>query len=154
MMSRGIGSYCLTTLLATYPGSLPFQKSWSLPCGSSFVRFSSLFSLDEPRRSYHSLSLIQVCLQADPLKNSYRCCQRCLLPDRISPFYSSVVCIEAYVVFPFRTTETVLSLLGSTDLLKGRPDYCIHYDNKQCWGNRVSLSQPSPCAEGSPILLP
>ena len=130
IMLQGRGSRRLTTLLATYPGSLYFPKSWSLPCGSSFVRFGSLLSPYEPQRAYHSLGIIQVRLQAEPLKNSYHCRQRCLNPDWISPCYSSVICIEAYVVFPRRPPETVLILLGSIDLLKGRPDYCIDYDIK------------------------
>ena len=70
-------------------------------------------------------------------------------PDiRPSSAYNHMLCS------PRRQPETVLILLGSTDLLKGRPDYCIHYDIKQCRGNRVFLRQPSPRAEGSTKLIP
>ena len=154
MMLQRRGIHCLTTLLATYPGSLPFPKGWSLPCSSSFVRFISLFYPDEPRSEYHSLGLIQVCLKSYPIKNSYHCRQRYLHSDRISPYYPYVIFIEAYFVFPRQPPETVLSLLGYTDILEGLPKYCIHYDIKQCWGNWVSLRHPYPCDEGSPILLP
>ena len=154
MMLQGRGIHFLITLLVMYPGSLPFPKGWSLPCGLSFVRFISLLSLDELRRLYNSLGLIQVCLQAKPLKHYYHFCQRCLHPDRILHCYPPVICIESYFVFPRRPPETVLSLLGSTDILKYLPDYCIHYDIKHCWLNWVSLHKPSPLAEGSPIVIP
>ena len=154
MILQGRGSHYLTTLPAMYPGSLPLLKGWSLSRGLLFVCFVSMLSPDEPRRECHSLGLIQFFLQADPHKHSCHCRQRCLHLDRISSCYLSVICIEAYVVFPCQPPKTVLSLLGSTDLLKGCPDYCIHYDVKQCRGNRVSLRHPSPRAEGSPIVLP
>ena len=126
MMSKGRGSHCLVTLIANYPSPIPFPKvvppMWLVVCTLRLP-----LSPDEPRRAYHILGLIQVCLQSDPLKHSYHFFQRCMHPDRISPCYPSVICIEACVVFPRRPPKTVLSLLGSTDLLKGCPDYCIHY---------------------------
>ena len=99
-MSQGIGSHCPTTHLPTYPCFLPFPKGWSLPFSSPLVRLSSLLYPYKPRRVYQRLFLIQVCLQAYPFKHSYHFCQHCLHPYRISPFYSSTMCIEADVGFP------------------------------------------------------
>ena len=154
MMSQGRCIYFLTTRLANYPGSIPLSGIWSLPCSSALVRLSSLMSPDEPWRKYHSLGLIQVCLQDEPLRHSYHSFQRFLYPDCISPCYPSVICVEADFVFPHRPPKTMLILLGSTDLLKGSPDYCIHYDIKQFQVYRVSLNHLSPRAEGSPVILP
>ena len=154
MISQGRGIHCPTTHLATYPGSIPLPKGCSLPCVSPILRLRSLLPPDEPRHAYHRLGIIQVCLQADPLKNSYHCCQRFLNPYHILSCYPSVICVEADVVFPCQPPETVLSLLESTYLLKGCPDYSIHYDIKQCQGYRVSLCHPYQRAEGSPVVLP
>ena len=153
-MPYGRGIHCPTTHLITYPSSLPFLKGWSLPCGSPLVRLSSLFLLDEPWRAYYSLGLIYVYIQANLLKNYYHCFQRYLHPDRNLSCYLSVICVEGDFMFPRRPPKTVMILLGSTDLLKGRPDYCIHYDVKICRGYRLSLRHPSAHAEGLPVVLP
>ena len=154
MMPKVRGSHFSSTHLSTYPSSVPLPKYCSLLCGSPLVRLSSMLPPYEPRRAYHRLGLIQILLQADPLKHTYHCCQRWLHPDRISTCYPSVICVEADVVFPRRQPKIMLRLLGSTDLLKGRLDYCTHSDNKQCQGYQVYLYHPSPRAERAPVVLP
>ena len=102
ILSQGRVRHCPTTHLTTYPGSTPFPKVWSLPCGFPLVSLISVLPQDESRGACHILDNIQVHLQADPLKHSYHCSQRCLHPDRILSFFPSVICVKSDVVFPRR----------------------------------------------------
>ena len=142
------------THLATYSGSFTLPKGWHLPCSSPLVRLRSLLPLDETQRAYHRLGLTKICIQAYPLKHSYHGRQCCINPDRVSPCYLPIICVKLYVVLSRRPSKPMLSLLGSTYLLKGRPDHCIHYNIKRCRGDRVSLCQPPPRAEGTSIIIP
>ena len=154
MMTQGIGIHCPPTIIATYPGALPFLKVGSLPCISPIVHLNSMLSPNEPRHAYHRLGLTQVCLQADPLKNSYHGRQFCLHPYQIWPYYMSVICVKEDVVLSRHPSEPTLSLLGPTDLLEVRPDHCIHHDMKNCQGYQVYLCHSSTRAEGTSIILP
>ena len=154
MMSQVRGIHCPPTLLACYSSFPLFPKRGSLPCSSPIVRLNSMLPPNEPWSAYHRLGLTQVCLQADPLKHSYHGRQCCLHLDRILPCYTSVIYLKSYAVFSRRPSEPMLSLLGSTDLLEGRPDHCIHYDIKNRQGYRFSLCHSSLRSEGTSIILP
>ena len=133
------------THLATYPGSFPFPKGWYLPCSSPLVRLRTLFPPDEPRSAYHRLGITQIRLQAKPLKHYYHGRKCCMYADRVFPCYSPIICIKSDVVLSYRPSEPMLILMGSTDLLKGRPDHCIHYDIKKSEIPGLPVSLLSPC---------
>ena len=154
MILQERGRNCPPTFLATYPGSLPFPKGGYPPVDICLYVLTPYCPQMNPGIHIISLVLLRFVCRPILLKIFHHVRQCFLHPDRISPYYPSVICIKSDVVFSRRPSETMLSLLGSTDLPKGRPDYYIHYDIKQFRVYWVYLCQPSPRDEGAPVVLP
>ena len=154
MILQERGRNCPPTFLATYPGSLPFPKGGYPPVDICLYVLTPYCPQMNPGIHIISLVLLRFVYRPILLKIFHHVRQCFLHPDRISPYYPSVICVKSDVVFSRRPSETMLSLLGSTDLLEVRPDHCIHYDIKNRRGYWVPLCHSSTYAEGMSTIFP